>query len=114
MYCLVLGSNIVTWRLVRSTGKTLAEGWSEPFLQNAGLLAPRTRRGEPYPSLSIEHAVMVIGLGVPDLLIAPVRRRLHECIARRVARPERFWRVGIPYRRDYVRRGMLFLDRGSE
>ena len=41
VYCMVLGSRIVRWRLERSTGKALAEGWSEPFLQKSGLLGPR-------------------------------------------------------------------------
>src|SRR6266568_3828380 len=39
---MVLGSSIATWRGERSSGKILAEGWSEPFLQKAGLSMPRT------------------------------------------------------------------------
>ena len=42
MYCCVLGSSIERCRFERSTGKALAEGWSEPFLQKAGLFGPRT------------------------------------------------------------------------
>ena len=42
VYFIVLGSSIVTWRDDRSSGNTLAEGWSEPFLQKAGLSMPRT------------------------------------------------------------------------
>src|SRR4030095_6339965 len=42
VYCCVLGSSMVTARFVRSSGKSLAEGWSEPFLQKSGLLGPRT------------------------------------------------------------------------
>src|SRR5207247_7432948 len=42
VYFMVFGSSIVRWRFVRSTGKALAEGWSEPFLQKAGLFGPRT------------------------------------------------------------------------
>ncbi len=42
VYFMVFGSSTARWRLVRSIGKTLAEGWSEPFLQNAGLPGPRT------------------------------------------------------------------------
>src|SRR5688572_15639413 len=39
---MVLGSSIATWRPERSSGNTFADGWSEPFLQNAGLAGPRT------------------------------------------------------------------------
>src|SRR5687767_10836314 len=39
---MVLGSRIVMDRDVRSKGNSFAEGWSEPLLQNAGLLGPRT------------------------------------------------------------------------
>src|SRR5262245_5485475 len=42
LYFIVLGSSIATWRPDCSSGNTLAEGWSEPFLQNAGLSNPRT------------------------------------------------------------------------
>src|SRR5262249_39795608 len=42
VYFIVFGSRNVRARFVRSSGKSLAEGWSEPFLQNAGLLGPRT------------------------------------------------------------------------
>ena len=42
VYFIVLGSSIATWRGDLSSGKTLADGWSEPFLQKAGLSMPRT------------------------------------------------------------------------
>src|SRR5262249_11085418 len=42
LYFIVFGSSIDTWRPERSSGNTLADGWSEPFLQNAGLSIPRT------------------------------------------------------------------------
>src|SRR5262245_61355811 len=42
LYFIVLGSSIATWRPDCSSGNTLAEGCSEPFLQNAGLSMPRT------------------------------------------------------------------------
>ena len=35
-------------------------------------------RCEPYPPVAIEHAVVVVGLAVPDLLRSPVGRRLHR------------------------------------
>ena len=39
---MVLGSSNVSARFVRSSGNSLAEGWSEPFWQKAGFLGPRT------------------------------------------------------------------------
>src|SRR5262249_43513057 len=42
VYFKVLGSSIASARCVCSSGKSLAEGWSEPFWQNAGFLGPRT------------------------------------------------------------------------
>src|SRR5262245_11352041 len=42
LYFIVLGSSIAIWRPDWSSGNTLAEGWSEPFLQKAGLSIPRT------------------------------------------------------------------------
>src|SRR5215831_7145014 len=42
LYFIVFGSSIDTWRPERSSGNTLADGWSEPFLQKAGLSMPRT------------------------------------------------------------------------
>src|SRR5437764_14052128 len=41
-YFMVLGSSMATCRGDLSSGNTLAEGWSEPFLQKAGLSMPRT------------------------------------------------------------------------
>ena len=42
LYFIVLGSSIATWRADFCSGNILAEGWSEPCLQNAGLSMPRT------------------------------------------------------------------------
>src|SRR6185295_17935521 len=39
----VLGSYIDRWRVDCSTGVSLAEGWSEPFLQKSGLEDGPTR-----------------------------------------------------------------------
>src|SRR5262245_35831134 len=41
-YFMVFGSSIDAWRPERSSGKTSAEGWFDPFLQNAGFSIPRT------------------------------------------------------------------------
>src|SRR5580700_8479634 len=49
----VFGSYIANWRVDFSTGNALAEGWSEPFLQKAGLSSPRIRAvNHTRPSLS--------------------------------------------------------------
>ena len=58
----------------------LAEGWSEPFLQKAGLFGPRTAAANHTRPFAIEHAVMVVRLARPDLFVAPVRRRLHRLV----------------------------------
>ena len=42
MYFIVFGSSIAAWRADCSSGNTFADGWSEPFLQKAGLSSPRT------------------------------------------------------------------------
>src|SRR5690349_7721058 len=41
VYFIVLGSSIATWRGDLSRGNTFADGWSEPFLHQAGLSWPR-------------------------------------------------------------------------
>ena len=53
---------------------------------------------EPDPPLLVEHAVVVVGLGVPDLLLAPVGRRRQRLVAGGVSGPERLRRVGITHR----------------
>ena len=39
----VAGSNIERWRFDSASGNTLAEGWSDPFLQKSGFAGGRTR-----------------------------------------------------------------------
>src|SRR6185436_18885342 len=39
----LFGSYIDRWRFACSTGKSFAEGWSEPFLQTSGFAGGRTR-----------------------------------------------------------------------
>src|SRR4026207_272699 len=50
-------------------------------------------RGKPNAPFFVEQRVMIIRLGVPKFLVAPVRRGLHELIARRMARAQRFRRA---------------------
>ena len=74
LYFIVLGSSIATWRGDFSSGNTLADGWSEPFLQKAGLSMPRTvAASQTRPFLS-NMRVVVVGLAVPELLLAPIGR----------------------------------------
>ena len=42
VYFIVFGSSMASCRPARSIGITFADGWSEPFLQNAGFSLPRT------------------------------------------------------------------------
>ena len=54
VYFIVFGSSIAAWRPDWLIGNTLAEGWSEPALQNAGLSLPRTaaaNQARPLPSI---------------------------------------------------------------
>jgi hypothetical protein len=54
VYFIVFGSSIASWRLLSFSGNSLAEGWSEPSLQNAGLSRPRTEAvSHTRPFLSI-------------------------------------------------------------
>ena len=80
------GSSIATWRTFLSIGNTLADGWSEPFLQKAGLSGRGTRRRQPDPALAVEHRVVIVDPGVPELLLAPIGRRRHR-LDRRAAWP---------------------------
>src|SRR3954469_5745742 len=54
VYFMVFGSSIEACRPDCSSGKTLAEGWSEPLRQKAGLSLPRTAAAnQARPLLSI-------------------------------------------------------------
>ena len=43
VYFIVLGSSTDSCRFEFGTGNALADGWSEPFWQKSGFLAPRPR-----------------------------------------------------------------------
>ena len=60
-------------------------------------------RGEPHPALVVEHGVVLVGLGVPQHLVAPVGRRLRRLDRAGVARSERHRHVGIGHRHLEVR-----------
>ena len=49
----------------RRSGTTLAEGWSEPCLQKAGLACGRMRGGEPHAALLVEHRIVLDASGCP-------------------------------------------------
>ena len=54
MYFIVFGSNIASCRWLCVSGKSFADGWSEPSLQKAGLSRPRTEAvSHTRPFLSI-------------------------------------------------------------
>src|SRR5215471_5154323 len=42
VYFIVFGSSIASCRWLSSSGNSLADGWSDPFLQKSGSLVPRT------------------------------------------------------------------------
>src|SRR5215831_9952966 len=85
----------------------LGRGMIGTLLAKGRVVGVAKPRSEPDSPLPVDHAVVVISLGIPDLLRAPIRRRLHELVARRMARPERFRRVCIAHRSHKVRGRML-------
>src|SRR5213076_855945 len=84
----------------------LGRGMVRALLAEARVLRPAHGRREPYPALPVEHPVVVVGLGVPELLLAPVRRRRHRLLERGVPGPERLRRVGVAHRRPERRHGV--------
>src|SRR5215218_9619946 len=54
--------------------------------------------GQPDPALLVEHGVVIVGLGVPDLLLTPIGGWPQRLCAGGVARPERLWRARIANR----------------
>ncbi len=56
--------------------------------------------GHPDIALAVEHVVVIVELGVPDLLHAPIGRRRQRLFDRRVARTEGFRHVRAFRRRD--------------
>ena len=78
LYFMVLGSSIATCRGDFRAGTTLADGWSEPFLQKAGLSMPRTVAASQTPALLVEHGVVVVGPLSQSVLLAPIGGRRHR------------------------------------
>src|SRR5215475_307794 len=52
VYVPLFRSSIASWRLLRASGRSLADGWSEPLRQKSGFSKPRTdaARGGPTDS----------------------------------------------------------------
>ena len=76
--------SIATWRTFLSIGNTLADGWSEPFLQKAGLSGAADRRREPDAAFAVEHRVVVVDPACPRSSPRPNRPT-----ARAASRPRR-------------------------
>src|SRR6266850_6883541 len=70
------------------------------FLAKIGIIRVAKSCRKPNAAFAIDHAVMIVRLGIPELLAAPVRRRLHEFVARRMPGPERLRNIVIAHRRD--------------
>src|SRR5262249_42449694 len=60
----------------RMVGSGFAEVW---------IVRAAERRRQPDAALAIEHRVVVVDLGVPQLLLAPIGRRLHRLFNRRAS-----------------------------
>ncbi len=66
------------------------------------ILGAAHRRGEPQPAFLVDHRIVVVDPGVPDLLVTPIRRRPKRLLHRRVARPERFGHLRVAHGRMEV------------
>ena len=99
MYFIVFGSSIATVPLRRLQREQLGRRMIGALLAERRVLGAAHRRGEPDPALLVDHRVVVVDLGVPDLLVAPVGRRRQRLERRGVARSERERHVRIAHRR---------------
>ena len=75
-------------------------------MQKAGLSGLWPGRREPDAALPVEHRVVVVGLAVPDVLLAPIGRGPQDLDRAGVAGPERQRHVGRG-RQHEVRRDVL-------
>ena len=76
------------------------------LLAEVGIVRLVAGRGEPDAALPVEHRVVVVGLAVPDVLLAPIGRGLQDLDRAGVAGPERQRHVGRG-RQHEVRRDVL-------
>ena len=78
----LLGLRIVHRELAAggSSGNTLADGWSEPFLQKSGLAGGRMRAANQTRPFSSIIGLWWLVWRVPDLLVAPIGRRRQRLI----------------------------------
>ena len=76
----------------------LGGGMVRALLAEGRIVHAAHGRGEPDPALLVEHRVVVVGAGVPELLVAPIGRRLQRLDAGGMAGPERFRHFGILHR----------------
>ena len=106
MYLPVFGSYIVTRRLVLLSGNSTADGWRRALLAEVRIVRHVAGRGEPDAALPVDHRVVVVGLAVPDVLLAPIGRGPEDLDRAGVAGPERQRHVGRG-RQHEVRRHVL-------
>ena len=69
------------------------------LLAEVRILRPAHRRRQPHPALPVEHGVVVVGLGVPELLVAPIGRGTERLVHGRVPGSKPFRRVRVAHRR---------------
>ena len=65
--------------------------------------------GQPHPALPVDHRIVVVDAGIPNLLVAPIGRGLHRRQHGGVAGPERQRHLRIAHRR--LEGGDAVLDR---
>ena len=103
-----------TWRPIFSSGNALADGWSEPFLQKAGIVEAAHRRGEPDPALARRTWSCGCWPGCPRSSRRPNRPTARIGLTRRgMAGAERFRHLRIAHRHLEDRHRVASWDRGS-
>ena len=78
------------------------------LLAPVGIVRPANGGGKPDAAILIQHGIVVVDLGVPDFLHAPVGRWAQRCGRCRMPRPKRLRRVGVAHRRVEIINGIRF------
>src|ERR1035437_3479179 len=68
------------------------------FLAKGRVIHPAHGGREPYPTLLVEHGVVIIRPSIPKFLFTPVSRSLQWLDAGGMTGPERFRHLGIRHR----------------
>ena len=78
--------------------KRLGGGMLGSLAAEVRILRGAHRRREPQPAFPIKHRVVIVDPRIPDLFVAPIGRRRHRLLHRRMAGAERFRHLRIAHR----------------